>query len=248
MVWPISSEMRYPFNLPYIFTVWDVQHKTIPQYPEVGSFFTKTYRDQIFKSNFNRAKYILFGNKSSYRIASKYYKLSKNKIFFNCHPTPSWALTKKSFKINKLLNKNKINNFFIYPANFWMHKNHLNLLKGFNIFQNKKKKSYQLILVGDIKDKKIYNKIKKFIKKNNILKSVKILGHVSRNELLSLYDNCLGLIFVSIGTRKLPPLEALAEEASIIFKFLGAIEQLKKNAIYINHYNPSVLQKVLKNL
>ena len=74
MIWPISSEMRYPFSIPYIFTVWDVQHKTIPHYPEVGSFFTKTYRDQIFKSNFNRAKYILFGNKSSNKMASKYYK------------------------------------------------------------------------------------------------------------------------------------------------------------------------------
>lgn len=250
IIWPISSEMRYPFSLPYIFTVWDVQHKAIPEYPEVGSFFTKTYRDQIFKSNFIRAKYILFGNKSSYRIASKFYKLSKNKIFFNCHPTPSWALTKKLFKFNKHLNKNKINNFFIYPANFWMHKNHLNLLKGFNIFQSKKKKSYQLILVGDIKDKKIYYKIKKFIKENNILKSVKILGHVSRNELLSLYDNCLGLIYLSVsGPENLPPLEALARGKPVLYSnFLGAIEQLKKNAIYINHYNPRSIAKGIEKL
>ena len=49
-----------------------------------------------------------------------------------------------------------------------MHKNHLNLLKGFNIFQINKKKKYQLILVGDVKDKKLYHQIKTFIKKNFI--------------------------------------------------------------------------------
>ena len=202
MVWPISSEMRYPFNLPYIFTVWDVQHKTIPQYPEVGSFLQKLTGPN-FKSNFNRAKYILFGNKSSYKIASKFYKFTKKKIFFNCHPTPSWALTEKSFKINSFFKKKKIKNYFIYPANFWMHKNHLNLLKGFSIFQISKKKKYQLILVGDVKDKKLYHQIKTFIKKNNNLKNVKILGHVSREQLLSLYDNCIGLIYLSVSGQKI---------------------------------------------
>ena len=240
MIWPVSSEMRYPFDLPYIFTVWDVQHKTIPQYPEVGSFLIKTYRDQIFKSNFNKAKYILFGNKSSYKIASKFYKCNKEKIFFNCHPTPSWALTKKSFKINNFFKKKKIKNFFIYPANFWMHKNHLNLLKGFNIFQINKKKLYQLILVGDVKDKKLYHKIKTFIKENNIQKNVKILGHVTREELLILYDNCLGLIYLSVsGPENLPPLEALARGKPVLYSnFFGSFEQLKNNAIYINHFNP----------
>ncbi len=250
MIWPISSEMRYPFSLPYIFTVWDVQHKTIPQYPEVGSFFTKTYRDQIFKSNFNRAKYILFGNKSSYKIASKFYKLTKNKIFFNCHPTPSWALTEKSFKINSFFKKKKIKNYFIYPANFWTHKNHLNLLKGFNIFQINKKKKYQLILVGDVKDKKLYHQIKTFIKKNNNLKNVKILGHVSREQLLSLYDNCIGLIYLSVsGPENLPPLEALARGKPVLYSnFLGSFEQLKNNAIYINHLNPTSIAKGIEKL
>ena len=250
MVWPISSEMRYPFNLPYIFTVWDVQQKTIPQYPEVGSFFTKTYRDQIFKSNFNRAKYILFGNKSSYKIASKFYKFTKSKIFFNCHPTPSWALTEKSFKNNSFFKKKKIKNYFIYPANFWMHKNHLNLLKGFSIFQISKKKKYQLILVGDVKDKKLYHQIKTFIKKNNNLKNVKILGHVSREQLLSLYDNCIGLIYLSVsGPENLPPLEALARGKPVLYSnFFGSFEQLKNNAIYINHLNPTSIAKGIEKL
>lgn len=241
VIWPISSEIRYPFNLPYIFTVWDVQHKSIPQYPEVGSFFKKIYRDQLFKSNFKKAKYILFGNKSSYNIALKYYNIKKNKVFFNCHPTPSWTLKKKIYKKNKFIISKKIKNYFIYPANFWMHKNHINLLKGFAIFQSKQKKNYQLILVGDIKDKKVYKKIKTFLDEQNLNKNVKILGHVSRVNLLSLYDNCLGLSYLSVsGPENLPPLEALARGKPVLYSsFPGSFEQLGNNAIFVNHFDPA---------
>ena len=87
--------MRY-FSLPYIFTVWDVQHKAIPEYPEVGSFFTKTYRDQILNQILLEQNIYYLGI-NHLMNCFKYYKLSKNKIFFNCRN--STALKKNHSKL-----------------------------------------------------------------------------------------------------------------------------------------------------
>ena len=68
------------------------------------------------------------------------------------------------------------------------------------------------------------------------MKNVKILGHVSREQSLSLYDNCIGLIYLSVsGPENLPPLEALARGKPVLYSnFFGSFEQLKNNVIYIN--------------
>ena len=99
VIWPISSELRYPFSIPYFFTLWDLQHKTIPEYKEVGSFLTKFYREQLIKENLIKSKYMITGNKFGKKEILKYYKVNKNKIILNNHPTPTWAY-KKNIKNN----------------------------------------------------------------------------------------------------------------------------------------------------
>ena len=77
----------------------------------------------------------------------KHYNIETKKIIYNQHPTPEVFLKKKNIKIRLTTLK-----IFLYPANFWQHKNHINLLEGFKsliirIMIN------TLVLVGHIKDK-----------------------------------------------------------------------------------------------
>ena len=72
-------EYRYPFSIPYFFTVWDIQYKSISQYKEVGSFSTKFYRDQLVKTNIKYSKFIIVGNQTGRKELLKYYKMNKKK-------------------------------------------------------------------------------------------------------------------------------------------------------------------------
>ena len=238
-IWPLSSELRFPFSIPYLFTIWDLQHKTIPEYKEVGSFFTKIYREQLIKINLIKSKYIITGNQFGKKEILKYYNINdKNKIILNCHPTPSWIL---NIKKNNLYKKKKLKNYFLYPANFWSHKNHLNLIKGFSIFNRIKKYKFKLILVGNIVDRSYVKKIKKFIMKNKINSYVKIFGFVTRKKLANLYDNCIALVYLSVsGPENLPPLEAFARGKPVLYSnFEGSKEQLGNLPIYVDHFNPT---------
>jgi hypothetical protein len=242
-IWPISSELRFPFSIPYLFTVWDLQHKTIPEYKEVGSFFTKIYREQLIKINLIQSKYIITGNKFGKKEILKYYNINnKNKIILNCHPTPSWIL---NIKKNSFHKKKKLKNYFLYPANFWSHKNHLNLIEGFSIFNRIKKYKFKLILVGNIVDRSNFRKIKKFIMINKINSYVKIFGFVKRKNLVNLYDNCIALVYLSVsGPENLPPLEAFARGKPVLYSnFEGSKDQLRSLPIYVDHFNPADIAK-----
>tara|TARA_B100001248_G_scaffold153417_1_gene115370 strand:- start:8843 stop:10006 length:1164 start_codon:yes stop_codon:yes gene_type:complete len=235
IVWFLSAEYYYPLFSKYISTVWDLQHLTHSKFPENGSLMRRFYRGIVIKNFLNNSYRIITGSNILIKLMKKEYKISSNKFIYNNHPTPDLFIKfkKQSKKIKNL------NNFFLYPANFWQHKNHLNLFEGFKRFNKKNGNKYKLVLVGDIKDTHHFNKLKKKYK-SDIEKNFKILKFVNISYLIRLYDNSLAIIYSSFaGPENLPPLEAMARKKNIICSnYPGAKEQLKNIPIYFNPTSP----------
>ena len=242
IVWFISAEYYYPLFSKYISTVWDLQHLTHSSFPETGGIFIKMYRERVINRFLKNSHNVISGSSLLINLMKKHYKIDSKKIIYNQHPTPEEFIKKKKSK-NKI---NYLGNFFLYPANFWQHKNHLNLLEGFKRFNNKNNNNYKLVLVGDIKDKKYFDKIKKRVSLNPF-NDFKILSFVSLNYLIKLYDNCLALIYSSYaGPENLPPLEAMARNKPIICSnYPGAKEQLYNIPIYFNPSSPKSIEFAL---
>jgi len=241
LVWFLSAEYYYPLFSKYVSTVWDLQHITHDHFPETGSFFRKIYRNLVIKNFLYNSYKIITGSSLLVKIINKNYNLNKKKIIFNHHPTPNIFLKNKKQK-----NIFNYKNYFLYPANFWQHKNHINLFEGFKWFNKKHNYKFKLILVGDIKDKLYFQElIKQF--KNDFKKNFSILNFVSINKLINLYDYCLALVYSSYaGPENLPPLEAMARRKPIICSnYPGAKEQLKNIPFYFNPNNPSSIAKAL---
>lgn len=98
--------------------------------------------------------------------------------------------------------------YVFYPAQFWKHKNHINLIKAVHLL---KKDLYDihLILVGS--EKNNGREIKKYISENGLESDVTILGFVSDEEITYLYRHAVGMIMPSyFGPTNIPPLEAMA--------------------------------------
>ena len=242
IVWFLSAEYYYPLFSKYISTVWDLQHLTHSSFPETGSIFIKMYRERVINKFLKNSYNVISGSSLLIKLMKKHYNIETKKIIYNQHPTPEVFLKKKKYK-NKI---NYLKNFFLYPANFWQHKNHINLLEGFKKFNNKNNNKYTLVLVGHIKDKKYFKKIKnKFLL--NSIKDFKVLSFVSLNYLVKLYDNCLALIYSSYaGPENLPPLEAMARTKPIICSnYPGAKEQLQNIPIYFNPYSSKSIESAL---
>lgn len=244
LVWFISAEYSYPLFKNYIATVWDLMHITHSNFPEVGNFFVKFYRSLVVKNFLINAKKIITGTRFLTKILKKTYFIKANKIVIAPHPTPSIFLKYKHYKFT-----NNLGNFFLYPANFWQHKNHNNLIKAFNLFNLNKNMAYKLVLVGSVKDRNYYKSIINLKNisesKNNIL----ILNFVSLKKIINLYDCCLALVYAShCGPENLPPLEAFARNKPVLCsQYVGAKEQLKNYPFYFDSNDILSIKNCLNN-
>lgn len=98
--------------------------------------------------------------------------------------------------------------YVFYPAQFWQHKNHINLVKAVNLLV-KEIPDIHLILVGS--EKNGLKKIQQYIREHELEKHVTIKGFVSDGNIIYLYKHAVGLIMPSyFGPTNIPPLEAMA--------------------------------------
>jgi glycosyltransferase involved in cell wall biosynthesis len=167
------------------------------------------------------------------------YSIEKNKIHILPYVPQSFSNCSKE-KNNLPIPKN----FFFYPAQFWEHKNHANLIKAFKIFIEKYPKyNMKLILAGSKKNN--YNKTVELIHDLKLEKEVLILGYINKNLLKSLYKSAKSLIFVSFcGPTNIPPLEAISLGCPIICADVyGMKKQLGKTSLYVNPNNPNDISK-----
>lgn len=98
--------------------------------------------------------------------------------------------------------------YILYPAQFWMHKNHVGLLRAAGELK-KQGTEVNLVLTGS--GKNAGEKIEKTIQEYNLEDNVTNLGYISDEDLVGLYKHARAMMFPSFGgPTNIPPLEAMA--------------------------------------
>lgn len=97
--------------------------------------------------------------------------------------------------------------YIFYPAQFWMHKNHISLLKAVNQLKEKLP-DIRLVLVGSEKNALV--SVKKYISEHNLEEHVMILGFVNNRQMTYLYRHATAMFMPTyFGPTNIPPLEAM---------------------------------------
>lgn len=97
--------------------------------------------------------------------------------------------------------------YFFYPAQFWEHKNHKNVLRALAALKPELP-DLKLVLVGSKKN--AWDSIVRLMHELDLTDDVHILGYVPDADMPELYRRARALIFASCcGPTNIPPLEAL---------------------------------------
>lgn len=229
-------------NFPYIYTLWDVGHLSMYAFPEVsmnGVFESRKHHHEIFPQ---KALLVFCESEAGKIEAINYLSLNKDKI--KVVPIfPSEIVSEKiSLLKPSILNENS---FFIhYPAQFWSHKNHYNLLLAFQIvvyqFPNLK-----LILSGSDKGNKNY--ILGLINELDLSNSVIDLGFIKNEELKWIYRYSQGLVMPTfLGPTNMPLLEAAELGCAVACSNLkGHQEQLGN---YADYFDPKDSEQIAQTI
>jgi glycosyltransferase involved in cell wall biosynthesis len=132
---------------------------------------------------------------------------------------------------------NLFEKFIFYPAQFWEHKNHENLIRALLILKNRGC-VINAVFVGAPKNN--YKKVVQLVDQLSLNSQIRMLGYVSDNEMRSLYQKSIMLVYpTQIGPSNIPPLEAIYLGVPMAVSGIYEMpDQLGAAALYFNPNDP----------
>ncbi|MDO8303037.1 MAG: glycosyltransferase family 1 protein [Sedimentisphaerales bacterium] len=231
-------------DLPYLTIVLDLQHRKQPWFPEVSEFSEWETRERRLAPFLRRAAGIITGTQAGRDEVTHFYQIPEDRIHILPHPTPAYAMAER--KQNELPHGLKPG-FLFYPAQFWAHKNHVNLILAVKQLRNEGLNN-PLVLAGSDFGNQAH--VKNTIDLLGLQDQVTMLGFIDKEELVALYQNALALTYVSFfGPENLPPLEAFGLGCPVIAaRVSGAEEQLGDAALLVDPGDPQDIASAIRKL
>lgn len=233
-------------DLPYLAIVLDLQHRLQPWFPEVSQFGQWETRERGFARHLRRAAAIIAGTQAGKAEIMRFYQIPEERVHILPHPTPDYALSvgKKTPSISHL---GLQPGYLFYPAQFWAHKNHVNLLLALKSLADEGLK-LDLVLAGSDFGNKDF--VKSQAEDLGLAAQVNFVDFVKQEDLIGLYQNALALTYLSFfGPENLPPLEAFALGCPVIAaRVSGADEQLGEAAVLVNPKDPKEIARTIRKV
>lgn len=223
--------------------VHDLMHRYEGEFPEVSGFYEE--RELIFSSKAKYAWCVLTDSKLGKRQFIESYSncMRKKLTYIISIPfvVPNYIMEDKEEPI-ELPSK-----YVFYPAQFWQHKNHLNLLKAIQLLMSSIP-DVHLVLVGS--EKNALERIHRYILDNGLDNNVTIKGFVSNGNVIYLYKHAVALVMPSyFGPTNIPPLEAMALGCPVAVSSKYAMpEQVGTAGLLFDPDSPEEIAECIKKI
>ncbi len=231
-------------SVPYIFTVWDLGHRILPAFPEMSSGISDwNERENVYREMLYRATRVLTANETGKEEILENYSIPADKIRIVPFPMSTICDIEEAKPNTELPDE-----YFIYPAHFWPHKNHIRIIEALKILRDEHGIKINVVFTGARTPTRKY--IENEIEKLDLKEQVTFAGLVSDAELKYLYLKSRGVIYSSLfGPNNIPPDEAIVLKKPLIISGIkGHREQMGDSALYFDPYNAKELADCILTL
>ena len=224
-----------PVPVPYIATVWDLAHRCLPLFPEVSVNVWKWQdREDNYRRLLPRACRVLTGTNAGKNEIVSFYGVSPDNVRVIPFPVDDRFRKPADPTVNIRAKYGIPGRYVFYPAQFWTHKNHVNLLLALERYNNDHPLPLHLVLTGGNQGN--LDHVMSTIRQLELSAFVHVLGFVPQEDLPAIYAQSEAMVFPTFfGPDNLPPLEAFAVGCPVVASQVqGAEEQLGDAAILFN--------------
>lgn len=206
-IYPCADKISFMMDTKAVITVFDLMHRYLTKFPEISDAKIYKTRERSYSNIAKYAKLILVDSKVGKEQMEECYGefLPKEDIIRSLpFIAPDYVYCASG--VGNKASVSTFDRYIFYPAQFWLHKNHRNLLLAM-----KKLKDEGIIvnLVCSGTSKNGLQDTKELISALSLEKQVEILGYVSNDEVVSLYKNAVALVMPTFGgPTNIPQLEA----------------------------------------
>jgi glycosyltransferase involved in cell wall biosynthesis len=238
-------------GLPYILSIFDLQHRLQPWFPEVSAQGQWEHREAAWANAVRRASMVTVGSREAKEQLSMFYGVPLENIYVVPLPTPRAAIvaanTRPVEDDGAIKQKYGIaGEFLFYPAQFWSHKNHVNLLHALKLLHTQHGLKLSLVFTGS--DQGNLPFIQKIAQELGLTPFVHFLGFVPHEDVLAFYRCALALSYVSFfGPENLPPLEALALGCPVVLSDVPGVRTLfGESPVLVNPRSETSIANAIK--
>ena len=240
-IYPCADKISFMLDTPAIVSVFDLMHRYLNEFPEISKPSIYKSRERSYINIAHYAEMILVDSSVGKKQMEECYDKDGNlgeKIYPLPFIAPSYIYDNEN-KSCKLLQEIP-DRYIFYPAQFWKHKNHKNLLKAISKLREE---GIEVTLVCSGTNKNGYNEVIQLIEELSLTPQVKILGYVSNEEMISLYKNAVALVMPTYGgPTNIPQLEAFALGCPVATsRIFGIPEQVGDAALL---FDPSDVEEI----
>lgn len=192
------------FHIPMLIPIFDLMHRYDDRFPELTTEYQ--WRERLYRHQCRTAEIILAdSNVGKQHIVESYGDLRKDldkHVEVLPFVPPDYIYTAKESAVKETL----FERFFFYPAQFWTHKNHKNLILAASLLK-KKGIPVKLVFVGSEQNNKEH--VLELIEQEGMQEDIRILGYVSNEEMVYLYRHARAMVMPTcLGPTNIPQLEA----------------------------------------
>jgi glycosyltransferase involved in cell wall biosynthesis len=240
-----SNLALYLINHNYIYTVWDLCHRDMPEFPEVNYYREFEVREILYNNALKKAVAVLTDSELGKLNVIRRYNLDERRVFSSSF-SPSINMVESNF-IDIKEKYNIDTDYIYYPAQFWAHKNHVYIIDAITKL---KKKGILLAVIFSGADKGNLEYILDYARKFDVENLIHYIGFAPNEEIYYLYKQSLALVMPSyFGPTNIPPLEAFSIGTPVIYSDIdGLREQVEGAALLCDLKNSGHLANHLELL
>ncbi|MGB5972440.1 MAG: glycosyltransferase family 1 protein, partial [Nodosilinea sp.] len=207
---PYQIPPSYDFSFPYIVTMHDVQEL---HYPEFFTPQERAWRAMSWWKSLENASAVIVSFSHVKNDLIKYFNISDGKVKVCPLPYKEIELHTPD-DCQEIAYRKKYESFeqfILYPAQFWKHKNHISIVKALEIIYERQGKQVHVAFTGEKSAKTAFPDLQDYVSKSQVSNYVHFIGNVPEAELLWLYKHCsLVTISTLYEAGSFPLLEAMA--------------------------------------
>lgn len=222
--------------------IHDLMHRYMRRFPEVSESMEGEKRDILYSSIVRNAIGIFVDSEvGKEHVLESYGRCHEENIYVLPFVAPQY-LCDKTECVDLPFEK-----YFFYPAQFWNHKNHKNLILAVDKL-NKQGITVNFVFVGGKKNN--YDDVLSLISELKLENQICVMDYVSNSKMRFLYENARALVMPTFfGPTNIPPLEAIFLQCPVaVSGIFGMPGQLKDAAIYFDPNDIDDISEVLYRL
>jgi glycosyltransferase involved in cell wall biosynthesis len=215
---PLTASVPPVPSVPTVTTVHDIAHELFPQY---FSDAERTYRRLVYHRGARRGRFVIVPTEHVKQTVVARLGIPEDRL-----RTIAYGIDHGRFRPAG----SEREQFLIYPANRWPHKNHGRLIAALGLLRQRRPE-LRLVLTGAGHEG------------SPAVDGVDVRGHIPLDELVALYQSAAALVFPSLyeGFGQ-PPLEAMACGCPVAAAWTGSLPDVCGDAARL--FDPTSVEAI----